>query len=68
MHSQVTVVEARFGTPLGAAIRTLWAEQELGNDFCYYPWDEDLASEYPTIDEYIKANQLEGKVLLHYSW
>jgi hypothetical protein len=70
MHKQVTVFEpAKSIDPaLQAEISDLWATEELGNDYHYYPWRSSLAYLYPNIDAYIRANKLEGRVLLHYSW
>jgi hypothetical protein len=76
MHKKVTVIEVPFGRPVTAEERPLideigdlWAAKALGNDYYYYPFHADYdALEYPTIAEYIRANQIEGKVLLHYSW
>lgn len=75
MHKQVTVIEVPWGKlteaqkALSNQISDLWADKELGNDYYYYPFSADYdAEEYPVIADYIKANQIEGKVLLHYSW
>lgn len=71
----MTVIEVPWGKlsedqqALAKEIGDLWADNALGNDFYYYQFNANYdAEEYPTIAEYIRANQIEGEVLLHYSW
>lgn len=57
-------------------VRELWIEQELGNDFFYYPWDSKdesddgngtLAEQYPIIAEYLKSKGV-TECLIHWWW
>jgi hypothetical protein len=74
MHEQVTVIEPDYynapehNAALTLELGMLWENHELGNDFYYYGWRDQLASLYPVIAKYIKDNNITGHILLHYWW
>lgn len=71
-HEQVTVIcpqwTALAGTAVDEEIRKMWADYECGNDHYYLKWYEEMDEDYPATAKYIKDNNIEGEILIHWWW
>lgn len=69
--SKVTILEATWTNcpeDVKKDIRTLWQDNEYGNDLYYHSWDStDDEGEYPAIRKYLDDHNIE-KCLIHFWW
>lgn len=65
-----TIINAHGDVPpkVVSEMRDIWRDHELGNDYCYYSWDEEMSENYPAIEKFIADNEIEGDILLHFWW
>lgn len=49
-------------------MRNLWRDYDLGNDYYYFPWDDELDESYPVLAKFIKDKELTGEILIHFYW
>jgi hypothetical protein len=71
-HYPVTVIDVQTpalrGTPVYNEVKKLWTDNELGNDFYYYSWDDEFDEEMPATAKYIADNGITGRILLRFWW
>ena len=72
-HKQITVITNAWtdlqDTDVDKEIQQALAQKWLfGNNDYYLSWDEGWSEKCPALAKYIKDNNLEGEILLHYWW
>lgn len=71
-HKPVTVIEATWTDiphEVYDEIQKMWEDRNYGNDHYYHKWYKHSDEEnYPAVANFIKSENLEGDILIHYWW